>query len=67
MNIINPGKVQTGFRGSIQDADPILDAEDIVGAAVFLASDDSHGIQGQVIEMQHPLDGFTPFRRGAGA
>lgn len=65
VNIINPGKVQTGFRGSIQDATPILDAEDIVGTAIFLASDDAHGIQGQVIEMQHPLDGYTPFRRGA--
>lgn len=63
VNIINPGKVSTGFRASIKDEGPILEAGDIVATAVFLASDDSVGIQGQVIEMVHPLDGVVDTRR----
>lgn len=65
VNIINPGKVATGFRGSIKDKDPILEAEDIVGTAIFLASDEATGIHGQVIEMVHRLDGVQDFRRNS--
>ncbi len=63
VNIINPGKVRTAQRAAIMDKDPILEADDIVGAAIFLASDEAHGIQGQVIEMEHPLDGAVVRRR----
>ncbi len=52
VNIINPGKVQTEFR-PIHDKEPILSAEDIVGTAIFLASDAARHICGQVIEMEH--------------
>jgi NAD(P)-dependent dehydrogenase (short-subunit alcohol dehydrogenase family) len=63
VNIINPGKVRTAQRANINDKDPILEAEDIVGAAVFLASDAAQAIHGQVIEMEHMLDGVTPRKR----
>ena len=63
VNIINPGKVATGFRGFIKDKNPILEAQDIVGTAIFLASDEAVGIYGQVIEMVHRLDGVQEFRR----
>lgn len=67
VNIINPGKVNTAQRAAIKDDGPILEAEDIVGAAVFLASDDAHGIVGQVIEMEHPLTGAVIRRRRGSA
>ncbi len=63
VNIINPGKVATAQRAAIKDVDPILEAEDLVGTAIFLASDAAHGIQGQVIEMEHPLDGAIQRKR----
>jgi 3-oxoacyl-[acyl-carrier protein] reductase len=63
VNIINPGKVRTAQRANIKDPHPILEAEDIVGAAIFLATDAAAPIHGQVIEMEHPLDGVTPRRQ----
>ncbi len=66
VNIINPGKVRTDQRANIKDEGPILEAEDIVGAAIFLASDEAIPIHGQVIEMEHPLDGAIPRRRRQG-
>lgn len=62
VNVINPGKVRTGFRGSVADEGPILEAEDIVGLAVFLASDEAEHIQGQVIEIDAEVH-FVPRRR----
>lgn len=52
VNIINPGKVRTEFR-PVYDKEPILEAQDIVGTAVFLASDDATHLHGQVIEMEY--------------
>jgi len=63
VNIINPGKVATAQRAAIKDKDPILEPEDLVGATIFLASDDAKGIHGQVIEMEHPLDGARTRKR----
>ncbi len=57
VNVINPGKVATGFRGSVGDKEPILEAEDCVGLTIFLASDESKHVHGQVIEIDHaPLE-----------
>jgi len=53
VNVINPGKVATGFRAAAGDPEPILEAEDCVGLAIFLASDESRHIHGQVIEIDH--------------
>ncbi len=63
VNIINPGKVRTSQRAQINDKGPILEADDIVGAAIFLASDEAAAIHGQVIEIEHMLDGAIPPRR----
>lgn len=57
VNAIAPGKSDTAFRGQIQeDKSRLLKAEDHVGVCVFLASDDSKYITGQVF----PLEWFGP-------
>lgn len=64
VNCINPGKVATGPRGAIMDKEPILEVDDIVGAAIFLASDDAKHVHGQVIEIEHaPEDAMSKRRR----
>jgi len=64
VNIINPGKVSTGFRNTASDKEPILEAEDCVGTAIFLASDDALHVHGQVIELERaPEDEATRRRR----
>jgi NAD(P)-dependent dehydrogenase (short-subunit alcohol dehydrogenase family) len=53
VNAIAPGKVDTAMRASVaEDKDKILKAEDCVGAALFLASDDARYVTGQVIEIE---------------
>jgi len=52
VNAIAPGKGDTAIRANItEDKNKILTAEDHVGVAVFLASDESRYITGQVIEI----------------
>jgi NAD(P)-dependent dehydrogenase (short-subunit alcohol dehydrogenase family) len=62
VNIINPGKVNTEFRSIAADKEPVMEAEDIVGATVFLASDEANYIHGQVIEMDAAIN-YVPRRR----
>jgi len=53
VNAIAPGKVDTPMRASVsEDKDKILKAEDCVGPAIFLASDESRYVTGQVIEIE---------------
>lgn len=53
VNAIAPGKVDTSMRANVaEDKDQMLKAEDIVGLAVFLASEESRYITGQVIEIE---------------
>jgi 3-oxoacyl-[acyl-carrier protein] reductase len=57
VNAIAPGKADTAFRAQIkEDKTTMLTAEDHVGTALFLASDDSRFITGHVI----PIDWFGP-------
>lgn len=57
VNAIAPGKGDTAFRAQVQeDKSRMLRAEDHVGAAVFLASDEARYVTGQVVE----LDWFGP-------
>jgi len=52
-NALAPGKADTAFRAQIkEDKSKMLTAEDHVGAAIFLASDESRYITGQVIELE---------------
>jgi NAD(P)-dependent dehydrogenase (short-subunit alcohol dehydrogenase family) len=52
VNAIAPGKGDTAIRANItEDKSKILTAEDHVGVGVFLASDESRYITGQVIEI----------------
>jgi NAD(P)-dependent dehydrogenase (short-subunit alcohol dehydrogenase family) len=53
VNAIAPGKVDTAMRASVaEDKGRILKAEDCVGAAIFLASEESRYVTGQVIEIE---------------
>jgi 3alpha(or 20beta)-hydroxysteroid dehydrogenase len=53
VNAIAPGKVDTPMREKInENKDQILKVEDCIGAAVFLASEESRYITGQVIEIE---------------
>jgi 2-deoxy-D-gluconate 3-dehydrogenase len=53
VNAIAPGKVDTAMRASVaEDKNKMLKATDCVGAVIFLASDDSRYITGQVIEIE---------------
>lgn len=57
VNAIAPGKADTAFRAQIEeDKSAMLTPEDHVGAAIFLASEDSHFITGQVI----PIEWYGP-------
>jgi 3-oxoacyl-[acyl-carrier protein] reductase len=52
VNAIAPGKGDTAIRAAVtEDKSKILKAEDHVGVGVFLASDESRYITGQVIEI----------------
>ncbi len=62
VNIINPGKVNTEFRSAAADKEEVMEAEDIVGATIFLASDEANHIHGQVIEMDATIN-YVPRRR----
>lgn len=53
VNAIAPGKVDTNMRASVaEDKSKILKPEDCVGAALFLAADESRYVTGQVIEIE---------------
>ncbi len=53
VNAIAPGKVDTEMRKAIaEDKDKMLKSEDCVGVAIFLASDESCYVTGQVIEIE---------------
>ncbi len=53
VNAVAPGKVDTAFRVQIkEDKSRMLKAEDHIGVCVFLASDESHYITGQVIPIE---------------
>jgi NAD(P)-dependent dehydrogenase (short-subunit alcohol dehydrogenase family) len=53
VNVINPHKVAVGPRASIADKEPVLEADDVVGTVIFLASDDAKHVHGQLIEVEH--------------
>jgi NAD(P)-dependent dehydrogenase (short-subunit alcohol dehydrogenase family) len=64
VNIINVGKANAGARGAIADKEPILEAEDLVGTAIFLAWQDARHVHGQVIEVEvAPEDPIARRRR----
>ena len=53
MNSIAPGKADTALRAQIkEDKSNLLKPEDQVGVCVFLASDESEFITGQVIPIE---------------
>ncbi len=53
VNAIAPGKVDTPMREKIsEDKTRMLKAEDCVGTAIYLASDDARYVTGQVIEIE---------------
>ena len=56
VNIVNPDKVLAGPRLLFKDAEPILSVDDVVGPVIFLASDDSMHVHGQMIEVAHAPD-----------
>lgn len=59
VNAIAPGKADTAFRAQIdEDKSRMLSAEDHTGVCVFLASDESRFITGQVI----PIEWYGPKR-----
>ncbi len=61
VNALAPGKADTAFRAQInEDKSRMLSPEDHVGVCVFLASDASQYITGQVI----PLEWFGPQEPG---
>lgn len=61
VNAIAPGKADTAFRTQIkEDKSKMLKAEDHVGVAVFLASDESRYITGHVI----PVEWFGADEKG---
>ena len=53
VNALAPGKVDTPMRANVaENKEQILKAEDCVSPAVFLASEESKFITGQVIEIE---------------
>ncbi len=53
VNAMAPGKVDTAMREAVaEDKTQMLTAEDCVGTAIFLASDASRYITGQIIELE---------------
>jgi 3-oxoacyl-[acyl-carrier protein] reductase len=53
VNAIAPGKVDNAMRQQIaEDKERMLQSEDCVGSAIFLASDDARYVTGQVIEIE---------------
>jgi len=53
VNAIAPGKVDTAMRASVaENKDRMLKTQDCVGSAIFLASEDSRYVTGQVIEIE---------------
>lgn len=53
VNLIAPGEVDTDMRTIIdEDKSRMMVAEDCVGVAVFLASDEAEHIRGQIIELE---------------
>lgn len=57
VNAIAPGKADTDFRAQIREnKDEMLRPEDHVGVCIFLASDESTYITGEVI----PLEWYGP-------
>ena len=53
VNAIAPGKVDTTMRASVvENKDQILKAQDCVGSTIFLASEDSRYVTGQVLEIE---------------
>jgi NAD(P)-dependent dehydrogenase (short-subunit alcohol dehydrogenase family) len=53
VNAIAPGKVDTPMRGGLaEDKSRMLAADDCNGTAIFLASDESRYVTGQVIEVE---------------
>jgi 3-oxoacyl-[acyl-carrier protein] reductase len=59
VNAIAPGKADTAFRSQIkEDKSRMLKAEDHIGVCIFLASEESRYITGQVI----PLEWYGPER-----
>lgn len=57
VNAIAPGKADTAFRSQIkEDKSRMLKAEDHIGVCIFLASEESRYITGQVI----PLEWYGP-------
>ena len=56
-NVVAPGKADTAFRAQIEeDKHRMLKAQDALGACLFLASDESRYVTGQVIA----IDWFGP-------
>ncbi len=54
VNALAPGKGDTAIRAAlVEDKSRMLRAEDHIGAAVFLASDESRFVTGQVIELDY--------------
>ena len=52
INLLSPGKVDTPMREPVvEDKTKMLTAQDCVGTAIFLASDEAQHIRGQVIEL----------------
>lgn len=53
VNLIAPGKVDTDMRAGVaEDKSRMMIAEDCVGVAIFLASDEAEHIRGQIIELE---------------
>jgi len=63
VNCVNPGKVATGFRNTAKDDEPILEADEMIGIAIFLASEDARHVHGQVIEVEHAPEDRVSQRR----
>ena len=64
VNLIAPGKVDTDVRKYVtEDKSRMMTVEDVVGAAIFLASDDAKHMRGQIIE----LEWAGPSRDGPGS
>ncbi|MCB9135543.1 MAG: SDR family oxidoreductase [Anaerolineales bacterium] len=53
VNALAPGKVDTPMRANVsEDKEQMLKAEDCVPSAIFLASDESRYITGQILEIE---------------